>query len=1090
MKRCLPWLLLFACLPALAQQGITVQGKVTDEKNAPMMGVSVRVKGTDRGVIAGEAGKFTINVPDAQVAVLVASYTGYSTVEFPLKGNTNITIVLRQSSINLDEVVVIGALGISRKANSVSYSSQSVDVNKLTEARDVNLINGLQGKVSGIQVVSTGQIGGSSRVVLRGDNSITGNSQPLWVVDGVPIANNPGELNLAGNLSLDLGNGAADLNPDDIESIEVLKGPNAAALYGSQAANGAILVTTKRAKQSDKNLGISVNQNMMWYRVTEFPDVQNVYGEGNNMNVASANNIVPGTGAINMGTGAMSWGPPMLGQPYNTYNGQPHGYTPQPGNIQNFYKTSLTNVSSIAISKADALGAFRLSYTMTKNDDILLNQNKGLKHVLNITASRRIGKFLNLEGRLAYTYQDWKNRTITNPAATSSLSPTTAYLYLPRSVDFDALTPYMDANGNEIKKGNISSDNYDNPLWLIYQNKNQDIRARYIGGVTATADLLPGLKFRGQVTGDLTYLSQFTYTELGGRISQTGSYSNRMQNDENWNMEGLFMYNKHFDNDISINANLGTNYQTFSSLARTASIGSLLVHNMPSINNTNTPPVDGESLLRRRTQSVYGSVNVGYSNFVYLDLTGRNDWSSTLPSGNWSFFYPSAGASFIFSRFLTKQKWINNGKLRVSWAKVGNAASPYQLTNTYSYGGLFLGIPYLNYTNILANANLKPEQVVSREIGVDLALFNNRLNISATAYKTNSTNQILNASVSNETGFNARVVNAGEMQNKGVELMVNANVYRSKKVNVNVIANWSTNKNEVLSLIPGVTKLTYGQTVGISNNAIVGQPFGILTGSRPYMVADTVLMNGNKQGRVLTENPVIVGSPRPDWIGSLGTNIKVGSFDLSVLATVKWGGLIYCASGRAGFYGNTLASLEGRDAYFFSSFVLGENAQEMIGQGQTVGTTVTRYRDSLRVKGKRWYENAYYPKVDPATGQNVLDKNGRYVPGEKVSGWFNPQSIAADYVTGNVDLNTYDASVIKISELVLGYTVSPKILGKGLVKGARIAFVGRNLWYIYKNVPRGTDPDAGLNSGPTGYGVQAGGFFPYAQYGVDIKLSF
>jgi TonB-linked SusC/RagA family outer membrane protein len=1094
MRACLPLLLLlFLFVTGHAQQK-TVKGKVTDEQNVPLSGVSVVLKGTTRGAAAGEDGTFTIGVADVQNAVLLVSYTGFKMQEVPLKGRTVLSIVLQTDSTGLKDVIVVGALGLTRKANSVSYSSQTVDVNKLTEARDVNIINGLAGKVAGIQVVSTGQIGSSSRVILRGDNSITGNSQPLWVVDGVPIANNSGELQVAGNLNMDLGNGAADLNPDDIESIEVLKGPNAAALYGSQAANGAILVTTKKAKQGDKTLGISLNQNLMWYRVLEFPDVQNVYGEGSNMNIGTANNIVPGTGAINMGTYGMSWGPPMLGQPYNTYDGRPHGYTPQPGNIQNFYKTSLTNVSSVAVSKADQVSAFRASYTLTRNDDVLLNQNMGLKHAFNLTASRRVSKWLNLESRLAYTYQDWKNRTVTNPAATASLSPTTAYLYLPRSVDFNGLSPYIDANGNEIRRGNISSDNYDNPLWLLYQNPNQDVRKRYIGGVTGTINLLPNLRLRAQITGDQTFLSQYQYTEMGGRISQTGSYSNRTQNDENWATEALFMYTRRFGTKWSVTANLGGNYTSFMSQGRTASIAALLVHDMPSISNSSTAPVASEMLIRRRTQSVYGNANIGYNDLLYLDVTGRNDWSSTLPTNSWSFFYPSVGGTFVFSHLIKKkQTTLTNGKLRVSWAKVGNAASPYQLTNIYSYGGLFLGVPYLNYTNTLTNARLKPEQVVSREIGLDLSLFKDRISIAATAYKTNSTNQILNAAVSEETGYNARVINAGEMQNKGLELTMNAAILKKRKVSLNLIVNWSTNKNEVLSLVPGVDKLTYGQTVGIYNNAIVGQPFGVFTGSRPYRVGDTVLMNGNKNGRVLTESPIIVGSPRPDWIGSVGTSLKVGSFDLSVLANIKVGGLIYCVSGRAGFYGNTLASLDGRDDYFFSSFILGENAQEMLGVGQTVGTTVKSYRDSVRVKGKRWYENAYYPKVDPATGTNVVDKNGRFVPGEKATGWFNPQGIAADYVSGNVDLNIYDASVIKISEIVLGYTVPAGFLqhnSGGVIKSARLSLVGRNLLYLHKNVPRGVDPDAGLNASASGYGVQAAGFFPYAQYGIDLKLNF
>ena len=1076
-------------------QTVSLRGRVTDNKNNPMGGVSILVKDTKTGTTTKDDGTFTLNVSSTGgKIILVATHTGFASAEKEVNGNAaDIRFTLVQAAGNLEDVIVISPLGLTRKAKSVTYSSQSVDPDRLTEARDLNLVNGLAGKVAGIQVTGTGQPGSSSRVILRGDNSITGNSQPLYVVDGVPISDNNGNPANGGlNNNLDVGQGAADLNPDDIESIEILKGPNAAALYGSQAANGAILITTRKAKVGDKSLGIALNQNIMFNTITEFPSVQNEWGEGSNGKVVNGNtNIVPGTGAISMGLSTQSWGAPMLGQPYNTYSGQPHGYYPQPDNVTSLYKTSLTNNSNISISKADAVSAFRASYTFTGSNDVMQKQNVGIRHNFNLTASRKLGNLVTIDTRLLYTYQDWKNRTTRNPAQDNS-SPMAYYLYVPRSIDPDALIPYKDANGNEIRYGN-QSDGFDNIFWNINENKNEDKRNRFIGGLTATINLLSSLKLRVQASGDFLFYSQYQYKEPGGRITQTGFYSNDSRTDQNTNYEALLIYNTKFGKDFTLSASAGANTFINTSVDRNAFINSLLVHNMPSIANTNSTQTVNESNVRSKTQSLYGTATVGFRDFLFLDATGRNDWSSTLPPQNNSYFYSSLGTSFLFSRFITSNKLISYGKIRASWAKVGNAAGPYQLTNTYSYSGLFLGNPNLTYTNVLKNANLKPEQVVSKEVGLDLGLFkNSRLRISATAYQTSSTNQILTAGTPYETGFNSRVVNAGEMRNRGIEVSVNATALQTKKFTWTVLANWSTNKNEVLSMVPGVSKLQFGQTLGIFNNAIVGQPFGILTGSIPYRSGDTVLMNISKNGRILQDNlpPPIVGSPRPDWIGSVGSSFKYGGFDLSFLVTIKMGGVMYSGTmARMNFYGNSLASLIGRDDYYFSSFILGENSNEMINIGQQVGTTVTRYWDSARVKGKRWYDNAYYPKVD-ATGKQVVDKNGRFVPGEKAVGWFNPQNIAGDNVTGNVELALYDATSVKLSEFIFGYTVPPTFLRKTAVKSVRVAFVGRNLWQIFKNTPRGIDPESALNSGTTGVGVEAGGSFPYAQYGFDLKVSF
>jgi len=1084
----LPLFLLFLFLFFQSySQRIVVTGKVSDEKNEPLIAVSIMVKGTKTTAVSRPDGTFSIMVNDLQNAVLVVSFTGYSTREIPVNGKTDLSILMTPGDKNLKDVIVVGALGLTRKQRSVGYSSQSVDVDKLTEARDVNITNGLAGKVAGLQVTTTGQPGSSTRVVIRGENSMTGNNQPLWVVDGVPINNDPGDApgSFASSGNIDYGNAAADLNPDDIESIQVLKGPNAAALYGSRAANGAILITTKKGRANDKTLGIAINQNTLWNTITEFPAYQNEYGEGaNGFMVTNANLIIPGTGAVDMGNNGSTWGMPMLGQPFNSFSGTPipGGYSPQPNNIRDLYKTSVTNTSNISISKGDALGSFRLSYTNTYSNDVMQNQNLIRKHNISLNGSRKFGNIITMDTWILYTNQDTKNRTVRNLDAAS---PMAAYVYMPRSTNVNYLIPWANAAGNSLSFGSIN--NTEDPFWSIYENKNEDTHNRLIGGLRALVQFTPRISLRLQASGDLDFINSYLYKELGGLKTPNGSYANNIQNNLNWDYQAIASYNGKINEDLTLVVNAGTELANGGILSRGASVSALLVHNMPSISNSNAVPTTTETRTSTQTQSVFGSATLGYKNFLYLDLTARNDWSSTLPIQNCSFFYPSASGSFIFSDFINNKSLISYGKLRASVAQVGNSAPYGSLVNTYSYGALFLGNPFLTYTAKLNNAGLKPEQTVSTEAGIDLTFLKDRITFSGSIYKSVATNQIITANTAAETGFTQRVVNAGKMTNRGIELSMTGKVISTSKFNWNVLANWSMNRNKVVALVPGVNNLTLGTNLGVSINAKTGYAYGLMTGNAPYMVGDTVLVNPSN-GRTIVNPNQAVGNFHPDWIGSIGSSFQYAGFDFSILFTVKWGGQIYSASyGRANFAGVTVASLYGRDDYLFSSVILGESGNEQMGIGQTVGSTVTRYWDSTRAKGAR-YPNAYFPKTNP-DGTYALDKNGKMIPGTKSNIWMNPTTYESDMVLNNVPAITFNASDIKISELIFGYTFPRQLFNRTPVQALRLAFVGRNLWTIFKHTPQGIDPEAANNSG-NAQGIEAGGSFPYATYGFDLKVTF
>ena len=1077
---------LMLCTSAqICAQAKPIKGKIVDAEGVPLVGAVISVKSNPSNKVLSKAnGEYQINVLDVDKGVLVFSFVGFTTQEILIAKRSEINVTLSPNQEKLADVVVVAALGVTQKQKSVTYASQTVDPTTLTEARDLNFLNGLTGKVAGLQVTGTGQPGSSVRLTLRGDNSFSGNNQPLMVIDGVPVEN---PIGTAGNL--DYGNPISNINPDDIESITVLKGPNGAALYGAKAANGAILITLKKGKPGgDGTLGIDFNQSVQGYKVTAFPDYQNVYGEGTGMRLAqnNGNTINKNNDGVNMGSFNQSWGAPMLGQPYNSFSGVPipEGYVPQSANVSDLYQTGFTTSSNLSISKSDANSAYRLSYGYTNGNDVVPNVNLVKKHNLSISATRNLGKILKVESRVNYTNWNTKNRMVKN---LDPGNPLAAYVYMARSTRLDAFLPYRDEFGNSPVTNQVN--NTENPYWSINANSNEDTRSAINGAVVATVNIAAGLKLRNQIVADMSTVDNYVHKELGGRLVPLGSYSNLLSRQNNMFYESLAMYSKRLGNDFSLDALAGFSVNDINILSRAASISALLVHNMPSIGNANSVPTASESLTRSRQQSAYVKTTIGYKDFLYLDVSGRQEWSSTLPLSNNTFFYPGIGANVNFSQFIKNKNIISSGKLRVNYARVGNSTNPYQLINTYSTLGLFLGSPLLSYTNQLKNPDLKPEQQISREIGLELSLFKNKIDFNATYYSNNTINQIVNVQTPWETGFNNRIINAGEIQNKGFELSANAKIIQKKNFSWKTGLNFSKNVNEVISILPNVSRIQLGSRLAVSVNAMVGQPFGIHLGSVPYKIGDTTLVAA-ATGRDIINLNQITGSPRPDWIGGISNSFSYKGFSLQITATVKMGGVIFSESyGRAVFQGNTLTSLEGRDAFFLSNFILGENDNERRNIGQTVGTTVTRYADSTRIKGAV-YPNAYVPRSGGG-GVLLTDAKGNLMVGDKFMGWISPTTFASDNVISNVPAITFDATSVRISEIIFGYTFNKNIFGKkSFVKGTYVALTGRNVWQIFQATPFGIDPEAVTGAGNGTMGIESGGSFPYATFGASIKLSF
>lgn len=1084
-------------------QNHVIKGRVVDEHDDPMPGVTITLKGTNQRTSSNGDGGFSLSVPDNSSNVLVFTFISYESQELNVKGLVSVSAKMKPTAKEMQEVVVT-ALNINRSSRSLGVSQQTVKVEDMTEARAANIVDLLDGKVPGLQLTTSGQATGSTRVVIRGAGSITGDNQPLWVVDGVPIENNDGQTTNGGNNpnNIDYGNSISALNPDDIQSITVLQGANAAALYGSRAANGAIIVTTKKGRKN-AGIGVSVNENYMASRILQFPDFQNVYGEGgNSISGGQRATTGPYIGYYLEGTNGGSYGGPLLGQPLLAFNGLPSTYSPHPDNVTSLYQTAYAVNQNFAISQAfttkDPKGgpelnsAYRLSFSRLDANDVMQKQDLQTKNNIAFNASKDFTNFLRIETRLQYLKARVQNRTARNEDPNNPLN---IYNNLVRNASVADFSPYKDANGNELTNGTTG---LDNPYWIINENYNQDITNTLIGGLTLTAKLLPGLTFRGQVSTNMNWGNRSNFIQKGAinAAGKLGAYSEFNQNNQVWNTEGLFSYSKRLTPKLTLDARLGGNIRKLDAYNQSAFVGALLTHDVMSLENNATVSTPYEYWQKSQTNSLYGVTSLAYNEVLYLDITGRNDWSSTLPARNRSFFYPSVSSSFIFSdAFKIPQNILTFGKLRASVAQVGNDTQPYNLYPAFNYRGSFNSLPEVAFDNVLKNSDLKPEKTTSVELGLELHFLKDRLTFNGTVYHKTTTNQILTGNISQASGFNSETINAGSVSNKGIELTLQGTPVRTKNFQWDVSGNFAVNRNRVNSLIPGLTSFRLGGALLTDVTAEVGQPIGVLRGEDWLKDAQgNVIINpsggvpysGSTPGTVDGHVKSIIGNYQPKSLESFTSTVKFKNFDFSFTLNGRMGGQIFSATQyRADVKGVTQQTLPLRDAYEMSAIVLGEGAQ-----AQQTGTTSLYglpYPDAARPKGPVF--PGYYPLLD-GQGNIVFDKNGLPIADKSKPNIYTVNSNVY-YVRYNhiSSLLTYDDTFIKLSQVIIGYNVPRGLLNRTFIRSARVALVGRNLWTILQHTPRGIDPESAFSSGNV-QGIEQGGALPYASYGVDLKLSF
>lgn len=921
-RQLLQWLLAaaFVVLPAAAsaQEAQTVTGRVTDgDTGEPLPSVRVTVKGTVIGTLTDKEGRFSITAPENATTLVFASI-GVRRREVPIAAA--MSVELERVALELEGVVVT-ALGIEREKPTLGYSVQDVSGDAVSEVPELNLVNSLQGRVAGVQITDAGPTGGSSRIVIRGASSITGNNQPLFVVDGVPV-DNSGPRN-AGFGGIDYGNTIQDIDPNNIESISVLKGPNAAALYGSRAANGAIVITTKSGATG---AAVSVSTSVLADQPLRLPNYQNLYGQG----VNGEFQWVDGAGAGTWDFVDESWGPKMDGRLIDQFTGQQQPWVPHPDNVRSFFETGTQWSTNLAVSQAGENANVRLSVTNTMVEGMMPGQAIDRLGVA-VKGGAAISERLWTEASLNYLSQDADNRPGTGY---DEDNPLQSFIWFGRQVDMNALKDYT-CEGDEVTpctEGGQYNWNYNyhnNPYYEQLVNTNRDSRDRLLGHVHASYRLADWVTVTGQVGRDWyrDFRKRVTAFHSLDDAGDGGFAQAEIYNSET-NFDLIVSATRQLTQDFTVNltgvGNLRQNhYQT-----STVSVSALTAPGVYTIDNAAVTPNPGDDEQRKEVRSLRGVLNLNYRGWLSLDLTGSNDWSSTLPVGNNSYFYPGVSGALLFSDALNLGgSFLSSGKIRASWSRVGNDTEPYQLTAVYNSDQAWGGVPMFSVPNTLPNVDLKPEETQSFEIGTDLGFLTERVGFVLTYYDRTTEDQILPVQISSTTGFTSQFLNAGKVRNFGTELLFQANPVRSDDFRWDLTLNWAKNNSQVRELYGDLETLVLqsywsldvearGPTTDADGN-VTYHPYGTMFGNG-YLTNDEGQWVLSASG-LPRRDPVrrVLGKYTPDWTGGIQNRFSLGRFDLSVSLDGQWGGDIFSTTKWFGEYAGVLEStLRGRENDF------------------------------------------------------------------------------------------------------------------------------------------------------------------------------
>ena len=975
-------LLLFLLITSVMfAQEKSVSGRVISSKdNTPLASVTVGAKGTTAKVTSSDDGSFTINVP-AQATALEFSFIGYKAKEVSLSGiSASVVVSLDEDPMVLSDVVVT-ALGVTRRVKSLTFASQNIKTADIKEVRDANILNTLQGKIAGAAISQgSGGVGGASRIVLRGNRSL-GNNNALIVVDGVPINNSVGS-----SVSSDFGgvttaDGISNINPDDIESINVLRGANGAALYGSAAANGVIVITTKKGR--NEKFSVSINSGVTTESVFALPSFQNSYGQGIG-------------GVINSSQGA-SWGEKLNGQSYTNFLGVQSNYSAQPDNVKDFFYKPVTFNNSVAVSGGSAKMQSYLSYS-NYNGSGIIPRNKIDRHTVNLRITNQITSKFSTDAKITYITQEIKNTPLTG----ETNAPVIDIYQIPRNVSITEARNYEILNNVgvpiPVAWPSTLSSIYQNPYWAVNKVSINQSRDRVIGFITARYDISTWLSLQGKLNIDKSYNKESTSAHSGTLIhaGTRGSYR------ESSSTPVL----KWFDFTVSgrgkLNNNFSLDYQAGAILQDTKNRGisgtanGLIIPNRFFLQFA-TQPRSFSSFSHEQTQSLFAHANVAFKDYLFLDASIRNDWSSTLPSPH-SFAYPSVGLAAIISDMAKLPDFISFLKLNTSYAQVGNATSAYQLLTQNSFSpapGFPSGTGFIAQDVFRATETLKPEKTKSIELGGDIRFFNDRLGLNLSYYKTNSINQIISISTPQATGFFGQRINTGDIQNKGFEIVLTASPVLTKNFRWDVLFNYGANRNKVVSIYETVKQITVGGSTRAATTVFKeGEPFGELygTGWRKDVKGNLLVdANGLPLG---SASLVRVGNFNPRATLGLSNSISFKNFSLRVLIDGRVGGEVVSGTEmNLAFSGITKATEENRTG------------------------------------------NWVLPGLNPLGNKNEVPINA-----EKY--WTSVSGKRA----GKAEFFTFDQTNFRIREASLAYTL-PKLK---FVKEARVSVFARNLLWLYR----------------------------------------
>jgi len=1009
-------LLLFAVSQvAFAQKTIT--GKVTSSDDGlGMVGVPVVVKGTTIGTATDVDGAFTLSVPsDAQT--LVVSFIGMKTVELPIGSQTTFNVVLSPNILALDDVVVT-AFGISRQAKALTYATQNVNAASLAEARSINPVNSLSGRVAGLSITtaSTG-VGASSKVLLRGNRSIAGSSEPLYVIDGIPM----------GSIS--------NLSPDDIASISVMKGANAAALYGSRANNGAIIVTTKSGSGLAEGVLVDLGFTFQGTSAVVLDKQQNTYGQGGN-GIYSPNAIVS-WGAKMDGSQVAHWTP----DPNDPNYGKTYAYTAQPNNIKDYFQQGLELATNLQVVMNTKTTNTAFSYTNTQARGIVESNNLHVNN-LNLRFGANFKDKLILDSKITMIKQEWENTFSTGEGFNNPMR----YLYvLPRNIRSEDIQKFEYLNAAGQNRQHYWRWN-DNGTGNAYWTRNRVLQPvnnwRSVGMMSLKYMITKDFSIMGRSAIDASF-NQYELKMYNDTYTQAinGGYTKQNSSSYGWNSDVLVNYKKTFG-DIAIDLNAGANnYMTEYQMIQGSGVV-FNIENLFALANTGNPR-PSESYSKKEVNSVYGFGEISWKNAVFLNITGRNDWSSTLPAANRSYFYPSVGLTAVLSDLITMPELITYMKLRGSYAIVGNDTSPYQLARTASVGTG--GV--ITLSNVLPNANLKPETTKSTEAGIDMRFLQDRLRLALTWYQTNTYDQLFATPVPATSGVASIFQNGADVQNRGAEITLGLGVIDNKDFSWDIDVNWAKNNSKVLKIAEGFNTLSYGTDFIREYKLVAGQPFGEVYAKGFQRDANgNVIIATNGIPRITPGMSVRVANFNPDWLGGINNTFRYKSWNLSALVDIRQGG----------------------------SFIA-------FTEAISAGSGIQKYTEIGRDPGSLLFGRDVFAGehgVTDAGADNTVATNSEAF-WNNVGGRNNP--------TGEAFIR--DASNIRMREIVLGYDLPKELVSKTFFRSARVSLVGRNLFFI-TNKAEYIDPEIMIGTSNTYEGESAFPLPTTRTYGFSLNFGF